>query len=394
MRVGIFSNAYRPFISGVVNSVDILRKGLLRQGHTPFVFAPEYPGYRDEHAGVFRFRSVGLSNKVQFPIPIPFSTRLFPKIRRMGLEVVHTHHPFLLGDVGAHFAKKLNLPLIYTFHTQLEQYAHYIPFNQTVVRNVARTTVASYSRKCDLIIAPSPTIRQLLANYEVEARVQTLENAIDLSRFENVDGGRTRRLLDIPAEALVLLYAGRLGKEKNLDFLLGCFNQIAAEFPLARLVIVGDGAELCHLREMAGGLGLGRRVHFTGAVDYNDMPGYFAAADLFVMTSITEVKPLVVLEALSSGLPVVAVAACGTQDTITDGYDGLLCPCQSRAYTELLRRALADPVGLRRMGANARCTVRQYSIESYTSRLVQLYTELIEGKRRARGHRPPELVKP
>lgn len=393
MRVGIFTNAYRPFISGVVNSVDVIRKGLLRKGQTPFVFAPEYPGFREEHAGVFRFRSVGLpsTSKVQFPIPIPFSTKLFPKIPRMGLQVIHTHHPFLLGDVGAHFAKKLGVPLVYTFHTQLEQYAHYIPFNQNVVRNMARSTVVTYSRKCDLIIAPSPTIRALLDEYEIETRVETLQNAIDLSRFDGVSGKPTRLRLGLPSEATVLMYAGRTGKEKNLDFLLRAFAELSRRQPLARLVIVGDGAHLESLRDLAAELQLQETVVFAGAVDYHDMPGYFAAADLFVITSVTEVKPLVVLEAMASGLPVAAVAACGTEDTITHDFDGLLSANNLADYTQVLNQAVSDPAARRQMGANARQTVRQYSIEGYTQRLVELYAELVDQKRPTRSR---ELVGP
>lgn len=389
MRVGIFTNAYRPFISGVVNSIDIIRKGLLKHGHTPFIFAPEYKGHSDEHAGVFRFRSVEMSRKVQFPIPIPFSSRIFPIIARMDLDVIHTHHPLLLGDVGAHFARKLKLPLVYTFHTQLEHYSHYIPLNQQVVRSLARNTVTAYTQKCDLVLAPSPTIRALLDEYEVGTRVETLQNAIDLSLFEDADGGPIRQRLGLASEDVLGMYAGRLGVEKNLDFLLEAFAGVSRQNSRAHLMVVGTGAELDKLKSRPAELGCQGKIHFTGPIDYSQMPAHFAAADLFAITSTTEVKPLVVLEAMASGLPVVAVAACGTQDTLTDGHDGWLCPHQLPAYQASLSQAYHDRVLRQALGANARGSVAQYSAEGYTTRLVELYQELIAAKG---GCRTAEMV--
>lgn len=379
MRVGLFTNAYHPFISGVVNSVDLIRKGLLKRGHTPFVFAPEYKGYKDEHAGVFRFRSLDMSRKVQFPIPIPFSTKLFPMIAKMDLDIIHSHHPLLLGDVGVYFSRKLKVPMVYTFHTQLEQYSHYIPLNQAMVKTLARSAIVNYTQKCDLVIAPSPTIRELLDEYEVETRVETLENAIDISAFEGGDRAKIRRRHGIGEHEMVAMYAGRIGLEKNLEFLIHSFASLPETLP-ARLLLVGSGLELPMLRELVEQLKADDRILFTDRVDYHEMVHHYAAADLFVMTSTTEVKPLVVLEAMSASLPVVAVAACGTEDTIEHGVTGLLCDLDQQAYRQLLVEALSQPDRLKQMGAKARQTVTRYSIDQYTDRLLALYQELTAGE--------------
>ncbi len=386
MRVGLFSNAYRPFISGVVNSVDYIRKGLMREGHTAFIFAPEYKNYSDEHAGVFRFRSVEMSRKVQWPIPIPFSTKIFPKIARLELDIIHTHHPLLLGDVGAHFSRKLKVPLVYTFHTQLEHYAHYIPLNQGMVQKLVRSTVVAYTQKCDLIICPSPTIRQLLEEYKIETRVEILQNAIDLAPFQEADGTTTRAGLGFKPEHQVAVYAGRLGQEKNLDFLLDCFAEVCQQNPQARLLIIGEGTEKERLQERSRELFGPGIVVFTGPVEYGQIPNYFAAGDLFVMTSTTEVKPLVVLEAMATRLPVVAVAACGTQDTLTHGHDGWLTDTTRESFVGGLQNALNDGQERRRRGENAADSVTEYSLENYTKRLLTLYRELsVECRREGRS---------
>ena len=367
MRVGIFTNAYRPIISGVVNSVDLIRKGLLSQGHTPFLFAPRFPGFREQHAGVYRVSSVSLSRQVQFPLPCPWTPCLEAHLRKLKLDVLHTHHPFLLGRT----ALGRGLPVVFTFHTQYEQYAHYVPLPQALVRWGARHFVTEYARRCNLIICPSPVLYELLQRtYRLPTRLEVLPNAIDLSAFEGVDGSSIRRELGFTEGEVVALYAGRMGLEKNLSFLLRAFARVRN--PLARLVIVGDGPVLSDLRREAQGLA----VTFTGRIPYSAMPRYYAAADFFAMSSTTEVKPLVVLEAMASGLPVVAVAACGTEDTITHGRDGLLSACAQDEFMAILEQAFEMADMRSRMSAEAARTARSFSIEPYTKRLVELYGSL------------------
>lgn len=380
MRVGIFTNAYRPLVSGVVNSIDLIRKGLLRRGHKVFLFAPEYRGYREEHSGVWRFRSLSLTRRVDFPLPIPFSTRIFRLIPRLRLDVIHTHHPFLLGNVGVYFARKLGLPVVYTFHTQLEQYAHYVPLHQDFVRFMARNSVADYMRKVDRVICPSPSVRALLDEYGVERPVHVLENAVDTSAFRNAEGEALRRRLGIAPGRVVCLYAGRLGREKNLAFLLRAFSAVHRKDPRAMLMLVGDGPERESLQALARELGLAEQVLFAGRIDYRRIPQYYAAADLFVMTSVTEVKPLAILEAMASGLPVVAVAASGSQDTVTHGRDGLLSSCCEEEYARVLSRAVGDEALRRRLGARAPATAQRYSIDAYIDRLLEIYRAAGSGR--------------
>lgn len=380
MKVGLFTNSYHPFISGVVNSLDGIRRGLQQNGHTPFVFAPEVRGHSDEHAGVFRFPSLAMSRRVEFPIPIPYSAKLFRLLRKMKLDLIHAHHPFLLGDVAANFARKKGVPLVYTFHTQLEQYSHYIPLNQEMVKGVARSRVSGFAQKCDLIIAPSPAIRHLLDSYGITTRVVTLPNAIETARFTQPQERHLwRQRLELPDSALVALSVGRLGREKSLDFLLQAFARLESPAHEPRyLVLVGDGTERDRLIQLARQLGVRERVRFPGSIPYSEMPSVYAACDLFTICSTTEVKPLVVLEAMASGLPCLAVAACGTADTLHHGEDGWLCQCDLEAFTAGWERLARDPELRGKLGSRARLTARNYSLEAYLSRLLELYQETIQ----------------
>ncbi len=377
MHVGIFSNAYHPVINGVVNSIEGIRQGLLESGHQTCLFAPEVRGYRDDDSAVYRFASLEMTKRGSYPIPIPYSGRLFRLLKGLNLDIIHAHHPFLLGAVAATFARRKRVPLIYTFHTQVELYSHYIPLNQQMVKEVARARLTRFLNKCDLVIAPSEGVRELLDSYRVRARVVTLANAIDTERFQHPTSGRDWRAeLHIPKNAVVSLSVGRLAKEKNLDFLLQAFAQLALS-ENQYLVVVGEGTERNRLTELVRHLGVAPRVRFTGAVPYHEMPSVYQACDLFVISSTTEVKPLVVLEALASGLPVLAVAACGTSDTLHHGIDGWLSPADRAAYLEGWRKLTEDSELRCRLGRAAHHTARLYSFPGYIERLVELYRESI-----------------
>lgn len=379
LRVGLFSNAYHPVINGVVNSIEGIVSGLKERGHEPHLFAPEVRGYRDLDTTVHRFASIELPKRVSYPIPIPYSGRLFRLIKRLDFDIIHAHHPVLLGEVAASFARRKKVPLVYTFHTQLEQYTHYIPLNQQMVKVMARSRMTRYLDKCDLVIAPSEGVREVLDRYKVTTRVVTLPNAIDIDRFGQVSHGRDWRTeLGIPTDAVVSLSVGRLAKEKNLDFLLEAFSLVAQQ-ENQYLVVVGDGGEQARLESLVVRRGLERKVKFTGELAYDEMPSIYQACDLFVISSTTEVKPLAVLEALASGLPVLAVAACGTTDTLHHGVDGWLSPLDLQAYVQGWNTLASDQPLRARLGCAARATARDYSFSGYLERLTELYRETIAG---------------
>ncbi len=376
MNIGIFTNAYHPIISGVVNAIALFRRGLAGLGHRVFVFAPAFPGFRDEEEDIYRFRSVNLTSKVKFPLALPYSHRIFRIIPELKLDVIHTHHPFILGEVGAHFARKFKIPLVYTFHTQFEQYAHYIPFNQDLVKMLARLSVINYTQKCDCIITPAPSIRDLLLSYGVTQRLELLPNAIDLDSFGKGDGSAVRREYSIPPDAVVLLYVGRMGLEKNLGFLLQSFHKILETGKKVRLLVVGEGPEEEAVREQARRMGLEDNAIFTGRIEYSGIPAFYDAADFFVMSSVTEVKPLALLEAMASGLPVVAVAASGSSDTISQGVDGILTELSLENFTAACLELVNDVDKRRKMSGNARKTSARYSIGETSRRLAGVYEEL------------------
>lgn len=375
MRVGIFVDSYKPIITGVVHTVDLLRRGLEALGHEVHIFAPASPGYRDGEDRVYRFHAINLSTRVAAPLAIPISRRIFGLIPRLGLDVIHTQHPFSVGRLGLYFARRLRLPAVYTFHTQYEQYAHYIPLSQALVQSLARRLVLDHSERCDVVICPAPSIRELLLSYGIRRPIELLPNAIDLRAFEDINPGDVRTRLGIGPQERIAIYCGRLAHEKNLPFMLHALRDVLMEGPGMRLVLVGEGTETEALVRLAATLGLGDRVLFPGRIDYKDVPRYYAAADLFVMTSVTEVGPLALLEAMASGLPVVALSANGAADTVTPGVDGLLTPHDPAEFARAVRYLLTEGGVRREMGRRGRETAKRYSIFDTTRRLVEIYQQ-------------------
>jgi 1,2-diacylglycerol 3-alpha-glucosyltransferase len=374
LKIAVFTNAYRPIVSGVVTAINLFRRGLEDAGHEVAIFAPDYYGFVDQEHRVFRYPAIELTRQVKFPVAIPFSTRMARELADFKPNIIHTHHPFVLGRTGSWASRWLGVPLVYTFHTQYEQYAHYIPLPETFVRWVTRTTIRSYVQRVDVLTTPAASVAELLRSYGVKREVSILTNPIDLSLYQNNDMGDLRRREDNGQRTL--LYVGRLGQEKNLYFLLESFSRVMTAFSdksLIRLMLVGDGPEKANLEHYAFSLGLKNSVQFVGMVDYEEIPKYYRAADLFVMASTSEVKPLVLIEALAARLPVVAVAANGSSDTLTHGYDGLLTSENRDEFADAVIGLLEDNERREIMGRNAGLTAKDYGLANVTQRLLEIY---------------------
>lgn len=381
LRIGIFTNAYKPEISGVVKSVGIFRDELVRQGHAVYIFAPEAPNYEDEDYGVFRYPAIQLRASVNFPLAIPVSPFIDWVVPRLKLDILHSQHPVLLGEEAITFAKSLNLPHIFTHHTQYEEYSHYVPFNQTIVKTFTREMVRAYLARCVKVIAPSESIKtQLSRQYPtVQERLSVLPTPINLEAYTagNLNPARIRQEYRL-GDAFTFVSVGRLTPEKSFDVLLDAFAQVLPAHPETRLLIVGDGASRKDLQKQAERLQIDHRVVFAGAVDYAEVPHFLSAGNAFAFASTSETQGIVMAEGMAAGLPVVAVDAPGSRDTVINEQNGLLVDNSAEALAQGMRRLLDDPALGRAFSAEALKTAQTYSPAVLTGRLVALYEEAID----------------
>jgi 1,2-diacylglycerol 3-alpha-glucosyltransferase len=299
------------------------------------------------------------------------------------MDLLHAHHPFFAGRLALRYGRRFGRPVVYTNHTRLDLYAGvYVPRPlRDLACRLLRRYVPRFAAQCDLVIAPSAGLVAVMQeHWGLWSPVVVVPNGIDLARFRGVAASASRAELDLPPAGPLAIYTGRLGAEKNLAFLLQAFARAAPSDLDARLLLVGDGPQAVPLRALVGHLGLAERVIFAGAVPYERIPAYLAAADLFVSASISEVHPMSLIEALAAGRPALGVVSPGIADTIEDGVNGLLAPHDLTAFSRTLRRLFAD-AGLRaRLAEGARQTGARYSIEHTTDQIVAHYRQLLENR--------------
>jgi 1,2-diacylglycerol 3-alpha-glucosyltransferase len=385
MRVVIFTNSYKPTISGVVRSIDVFRKGLTAAGHGVYIITPEHEDYEDEEPHVFRFPALELPERLDLSVVIPLKLPMAPTIKGIKPALIHSQHPFVMGGLAAAFARDLGLPLVFTFHTRYDEYAHqYVPLVPGLAGMLTAEIVGHYLGKCTAVVAPTPSVRDLIwQEYGAGVPVTVVPTPVDLGAYRDLDPGRIRAALEL-GDAEVLLYVGRLVGEKNLDFLIRAFARIAPQRPQARLVLVGDGTHRQDLENTARKLGLGERVIFPGSIPPAEVPHYVAAADLFVFSSLTDTQGLVLIEAMAAGTPAVAVEAPGSVDVLAEG-GGVLVPPREEPFAEAMLELLADSARRRALGEQAARAVQRYSIPAATECLLAVYEAAIRAGPQRRG---------
>jgi len=375
MHISYFTNTYYPVISGVVRSVETFRQALTELGHNVFIFAQDATDYEDTHPFIFRYPTIDLPLATNFPLPIPLSSFVDHLLPLLKVDVIHSHHPFLLGQVAATKAAELEVPLVFTFHTQYREYSHYIALSQEFVRETIDRWVTDYIQKCHHLIVPSDSMRQVLADaYGVTERITTIPTGIDLEPYQRADGQAVRQQQGWGQDK-VLISVGRLAKEKNWETLLAAVAQVMRKRAEVRLVLIGEGSEQENLKKYSEDLGIAAKVEFVGNIPFDDIPAYLKAADLFCFASVTETQGLVTMEAITAGLPVVAVDATGTKDVIDHGQQGLLTPNDSEALAQAIEQVLADEDLRRHFKEAAWQKAQSFEMKLQAKKLLDVYQQ-------------------
>jgi Glycosyltransferase len=384
LHIAFFTNFYHPIVNGVVRSVASFRETLMKQGHNVFVFAQSDGNYKDNEPFIFRYPSLPLPlGDISAAIPVSsFVDQLLPALK---LDVIHTHHPILLGQTAVRKAAELGLPLVFTFHTQYWEYTHYIPFPQEVIqeflKNAVHKWLKEFMQKCQHIIIPSESLKDFLVQeYGLEERYTVVPTGTNLEPFLNADGKALRKEKGWQDET-ILISVGRLAPEKNWETLLQAFAKVYLEHPGLRLVLIGDGPSKESLQTLASELGIAERVTFTGSIPFEEVPAYLKAADAFSFASITETQGLVTIEAMAAGLPVVAVDGSGTRDIVEDGKQGYLVENDADALAKGLNQLLSDPGQMKRFHQHALKKAKTFDVDLLSKEMISVYEQAIQDKK-------------
>jgi 1,2-diacylglycerol 3-alpha-glucosyltransferase len=377
VRIGLFTNNYLPFCGGVTISVETLRRGLEARGHEVWTFAPRFPGAPDASPRVVRFPSVPAATYPEFALAVPWSPRISRQVARLDLDVFHAHHPFLLGPAARRLARRRGRPLVFTYHTRYEKYAHYVPLARPLVEAAALRLSTRFAARADAVIAPSALVREQLRGRGVAAPIAVIPTGVDLERFRPAERAAARHGLGLTAGDPLVLYVGRLDQEKSVDRVLLAFDRLAGTLGRAQLWLVGQGKQMEPLRRVAAGLSAGDRVHFAGVRAHDKLAAWYQAADLFLFASETETQGLVLAEAAACGLPAVAVTAPGCDEVVKDGETGILTKADPAALADAAIRLLLDPERRAAMGARARQIAEQsFDVSLQITRTLNLYAGL------------------
>lgn len=378
MRVGVFTNNYLPMRGGVTASIEILRRGCEDRGHSVYVFAPRFRGHTDSSLAVFRYPSVPAFSYPDFSLPIPFSPRIERAAKAIGIDVFHAQHPFLLGPAARRIARETGRPLVFTYHTQYDKYAHYVPFSRGLVEREAVRRSTRFASSADLVIAPSRWVKNFLLEHGVTAPVEVVPTGVEEETFTPGSSAAARAALGLPEGKPTLLYAGRLDREKNIELILDAFVHVSASIPEARLLLAGQGSERSRLEALARRSCAGGRVIFLGSKPREELPAVYRAADLFIFASQTETQGLAVAEAMACGLPVVAARAPGVDEMIRDGETGVLTKPDPGEMADAAIRLLLDRKASYIFGVFARRRViEEFSASRQVERLLALYADLL-----------------
>ena len=369
-RVGLFTEVYRPIQNGIVASVDALASTLRARGHDATVVAPAMPGSIDAQPGagdIVRLPSLPLPTRTAYRLTVPY----LPRAVR-DLAIVHAHSPFVTGGLGAWYSRRARIPLVFTYHTQLEAYAHYVPLDGRAMRAAAAALTRAYANLADVVVVPTRAMEDRLRALGVGAPIAVVPSGIDIAAFA---AGRRRDELrarwGVAAHEALILTVGRLGREKNVELGLAAFAH--ARLRDARLVLVGDGTHRAALEREARRLGIAPRTTFAREFPRAALPDAYASADALLFTSRSETQGLVLVEALAAGLAVVAVDTPQTRDVV--GEAGLLAPANAAAMAAALRRALEGRPQLRDLG---RLRARNFDAARCGERMIDVYAATLD----------------
>ncbi|ALM51547.1 glycosyltransferase [Halomonas huangheensis] len=324
MNVLMFTNTYLPIVGGVSESVQRLKRQLQQAGHQVLIVAPRLEGQPKHECDVVRVAALQQFNGSDFSIPVPIPGQLFDAIEAFEPDIVHSHHPFLLGDTAARAADTYGLPLVFTHHTLYEHYTHYVPGDSSRMQRFAVALATQYTWLCDEVIAPSESIRDLLTTRAANPDVSVVPSGVDTACFAIGDGLYWRHQLAIPEQARVIGHLGRLAREKNLVFLTHAVCMALQQDPESWWLLVGQGDARAEMEEIATQYGVIERVRFTGRLQGQELIDAYHAMDIFAFASCSETQGMVIAEAMATGLPVVALDAPGVREVVVDGRNGRL----------------------------------------------------------------------
>ena len=379
MKIGFFTDGYLPEPNGVAENVATSAKALENLGHIVYIVAPKHPNFTDKNPRIFRLRSVRVYKNPEFRMAVPVPERDFREASKIDFDIIHGHAGGPVAFLGFEIARRKNIPYVFTYHTLWNRYTHYILKGKILTPKMMEVASRVFCNLCSAIIAPTQRVKKELESYSVRKPIYVIPGGIEISRFKNTKKGFLRNKFNILDQDKILLYVGRLGKEKSVDFLIESFQQITKEIKNVKLVIVGDGPERNNLEKLTKKLSLKKEVVFAGFIGREDIPRVYADADLFVFASTTETQGLVVSEALASGVPCVVIDDPAFEGIVAKRYNGLVTKNTVEDFSTQVIRLLKDMKLISKFSENSKnFASTNLTAKKQAEELIKVYRSAIQ----------------
>lgn len=370
MRIGMVTACYRPVVNGVTRMVSLYKEHLEAAGHEVTIFTLGEPDPNDE-PGVIRSPGLMLGDNGYY-ISARYSSKAQALLQEM--DIIHCHHLFMSVEMAHRYGRS---PIVYTNHTRYDLYTgSVISLPQPAADAIMRQIWPEFTDFADVVVAPAASVRDVMLEFGVRRPIEVIENGIDLEPFHTPANPRSKSDFNMPETAVLVAYVGRLSPEKDIDVLLDQFAIAKDIVPQLHLMIMGHGASQPELEAQAKQLGIAESVLFTGAVPYENVSNYLAAADLFATASVTEVHPLTIIEAMASGLPVAAIASPGIGEIVENGVSGLLTNKPTGGLAAALVGLASNGTRRQQMAQAARMASERFDIHNTVQRTLALYNRL------------------
>jgi len=328
MNILLMTNTYKPLVGGLERSVISFATEYRKAGHRVIIVAPEFPDMEAEE-DVIRIPAMKNFNGTDFSVQLPIHKTLTEGWGDFCPQIVHSQHPFLIGDTALRVASKYNVPLVFTHHSLYEENVHYMPGNEDALKRFMIELSTGYANLADHVFAPSESVKLMMQERGVTTAIDVVPTGIYMEQFARGAGKAFRQKLNIPGDAFVVGHVGRLASEKNLEFVTRAVAKFLKKEPTALFLIGGTGPAEDFIKEIMNKEGLTDRLHLAGMLKGKDLVDAYHAMDVFVFASQSETQGLVVTEAMASGIPVVAVDAPGVREVVKDTVNGRLLAQES-----------------------------------------------------------------
>ena len=375
MKILMMTNSYTPMVGGIEQSIRSFTHEFERLGHEVVIAAPEIDGAPPHEAGVVRLRAIQNINNSEFSMALPMSSLLPELMKIFEPDIIHSHHPFWMGDIALRLSSQYRIPLVFTYHTMFEHHMHYLPIHSEATKRFITELFAGYANLATQVIAPSESVRAILLERGVTAPIEVSPTGVDVQRFARGDGGVIRQRLGIPGDSVVIGHVGRLALEKNIEFLTRGVVGYLKKDTRAHFLVGGDGPLKEVIEKVFTEQGIEKRLHWAGVLQGQDLVDCYQAMNIFAFASKSETQGIVLVEAMAAGVPVVAVDAPGVREVVKDGYNGRLIFAEDQDhYAEALAWCLKRPDDeFRQMRENARATAMEFAVEPCAKRMLAIY---------------------